>query len=336
MSPIGTAAGRSPIVAGERVLVTGGAGFIGSHLCECLLAQGCEVLALDNLSSGHTQNLAPLLSHPRFRFMRADVCAPPPPQAEGVQRIFNLACPASPAQYQRMPVQTVLTSALGVWRMLELAQRSGARLLQASTSEVYGDALQHPQREEDWGHVNPLGPRACYDEGKRCAEAMLLAYARQYGTTVRIARLFNTYGPRLQPGDGRVVSNFIRQALQGEDLTLYGDGHQTRSFCYVDDTVRGLWLLMESGHEGPVNLGNPVECSMRELAERVLAITGSRSRLVHRPLPQDDPRRRRPDIARAAQWLGWRPEIGLDEGLARTVAEFRARAGALRSPSGPT
>ncbi len=317
----------SPLQAGERVLVSGAAGFVGSHLCERLLQQGCEVLALDSLCSGDRQHLAHLLANPRFQFLQHDICAPPPPEAEGVSRIFNLACPASPAQYQRMPVQTVLACALGVWQMLELARRSGARLLQASTSEVYGDALHHPQREQDWGHVNPIGPRSCYDEGKRCAEAMLIAYAQQYATDVAIARIFNTYGPRLRPGDGRVVCNFVVQALRGEPITLYGDGLQTRSFCYVDDTVRGLCLLMESGRRGPVNLGNPCECSMLELARRVLAATRSASGLVHLPLPRDDPRRRRPDVRLAAQWLGWRPEVELDEGLARTVDYFRALLG---------
>ena len=330
--PAGARAGRMPLRPGERVLVSGAAGFMGSHLCEHLLHRGCEVIALDNLSSGDLRHLAHLKACPRLRFLRHDICAPPPPEAEGVDRIFNLACPASPAQYQRMPVQTVLASALGVWQMLELARRSGARLLQASTSEVYGNALQHPQQEQDWGHVNPIGPRACYDEGKRCAEAMLLAYAQQYGTDVSIARIFNTYGPRLRPGDGRVVCNFIVQALQGEPLTLYGDGQQTRSFCYVDDTVRGLCMLMESGWRGPVNLGNPRECSMRELAERVLALTRSGSGLEHRPLPRDDPRRRRPDIRLAVQWLDWRPEVSLDEGLGRTVAYFRTRLGLVGQP----
>ncbi|MBB2488170.1 GDP-mannose 4,6-dehydratase [Mitsuaria sp. WAJ17] len=313
------------MASGERVLVCGAAGFVGSHLCERLLQRGCEVLAVDNLISGDLQNLASMLDAPRFRFLRYDVCSPPPREAEGVSRIFNLACPASPAHYQRIPVQTVLASTLGVWQLLELARRSGARLLQASTSEVYGDALEHPQQESHWGHVNPVGPRACYDEGKRCAEAMLVAYAQQYGTDVCIARLFNTYGPRLRPGDGRVVSNFIVQALQGEPITLYGDGLQTRSFCYVDDTVRGLCALMESGWPGPVNLGNPSECHMVELAARVQALIGSASPLVLRPLPPDDPRRRRPDIRLARQRLGWWPEVGLDDGLALTVSYFRAR-----------
>ncbi len=312
---------------GERVLVCGAAGFLGSHLCERLLQRGCAVLGLDNLISGDLRNLVALQASARFEFLRHDICSPPPPQAEGVSRIFNLACPASPAHYQRIPVQTVLASALGVWQLLELARRSGARLLQASTSEVYGDAQEHPQQESYWGHVNPVGPRACYDEGKRCAEALMVAYAEQYGTEVCIARLFNTYGPRLRPGDGRVVSNFIVQALRGDPLTLYGDGQQTRSFCYVDDTVRGLCALMESGWRGPVNLGNPCECRMVELAERVLAVTGSASALVHRPLPQDDPRRRRPDIRLARERLGWWPEVGLDEGLAHTVSYFRERLG---------
>lgn len=326
-----------PLLPGEQVLVTGAAGFLGSHVCEQLLERGCEVLAVDNLSTGVLRHLAPLMTHPRFEFLLHDVCEVPPPQAQGVSRIFNLACPASPVQYQRMPVQTVLASVLGAWRLLELACRSGARLLQASTSEVYGDALQHPQQEHHWGHVNPIGPRACYDEGKRCAEAMLVAYAEQRGADVCMARLFNTYGPRLRPGDGRVVCNFIVQALRGEALTLQGDGSQTRSFCYVDDTVRGLLALMESGWRGPVNLGNPQECSMATLAARVIALTGSASALVHRPLPRDDPRRRRPDIRLARERLGWTPACDLDTGLLRTVDYFRTlpevQAPSARTPA---
>jgi UDP-glucuronate decarboxylase len=245
-------------------------------------------------------------------------------------RIFNLACPASPAHYQLAPVDTVLSSVLGAWRLLELAQDSGARVLHTSTSEVYGDPLEHPQREEYWGHVNPNGPRSCYDEGKRCAEAMLVAYRQQRGVDACMARIFNTYGPRLRPGDGRVVSNFVVQALQGADLTVYGDGQQTRSFCYVSDTLRALMLLMDSGEAGPVNVGNPCEHTMLELAEMVLKLTGSRSRLVFMPLPKDDPRRRCPDISRARALLGWQPEVSLEEGLQRTIHHFRALLGVRR------
>ncbi len=311
-------------------LVTGAAGFIGSHLCEALLARGHRVMALDNLSTGDIDHLDRLLGHKGFTFQKRDVTLEPTPGMAQAGRIFNLACPASPVHYQKAPVDTVLSSALGAWRLLELAQASGARLLHTSTSEVYGDPLEHPQREEYWGHVNPNGARSCYDEGKRCAEAMLMAYRQQRGVDACMVRIFNTYGPRLSPGDGRVVSNFIVQALQGEDITVYGDGQQTRSFCYVDDTLRALLLMMDSGEVGPVNIGNPGEHTMLELAEQVLQLTGSRSRLVFRPLPQDDPRRRCPDISRARALLGWAPEVGLQEGLERTIHHFRTLLGARR------
>ncbi|HEY9107353.1 MAG TPA: UDP-glucuronic acid decarboxylase family protein [Roseateles sp.] len=314
----------------DTVLVTGAAGFIGSHLCEALLARGHRVMAVDNLSTGDIAHLDRLLGHAGFTFQRRDVAQEPTPDMARAGRIFNLACPASPAYYQQAPVDTVLSSVLGAWRLLELARLSGARLLQTSTSEVYGDAQQHPQQESYWGHVNPNGARSCYDEGKRCAEAMLMAWRQQHAVDVCMARIFNTYGPRLRPGDGRVVSNFIVQALQGDDLTVYGDGQQTRSFCYVDDTVRGLLLMMNSGEVGPVNIGNPGEHTMLELAEQVLRLTGSRSRLVFRPLPQDDPRRRCPDIALARSMLGWQPEVALEEGLQRTIHHFRELLGAQR------
>jgi UDP-glucuronate decarboxylase len=305
------------------VLVAGAAGFVGSHLCDRLLEAGCEVIALDDLSTGDMDHVGHLRGHPNFHFLRHDITQPLPDAAQRVQRIYNLACPASPAYYQRHPVRTVLTSALGTWRLLELAQANRARLLQVSTSEVYGDPQVHPQHEGYWGHVNPIGPRACYDEGKRCAESMCYAYAAERGVEVRVARLFNCYGPRLHPGDGRVVSNFVTQALTGRPLTIYGNGLQTRSFCYVEDTVDALLRLMDAATHQPVNIGNPNECTMVELAERVLRLTGSRSRLAWRPLPADDPLRRKPDISRAAYELGWEPRIGLDEGLLRTIAYFR-------------
>jgi UDP-glucuronate decarboxylase len=305
------------------VLVAGAAGFVGSHLCDRLLEAGCEVIALDDLSTGDMDHIAHLSGHPHFRFLRHDITQPLPDAAQRARRIYNLACPASPAYYQRHPVRTVLTSALGTWRLLELAQANRARLLQVSTSEVYGDPQVHPQHEGYWGHVNPIGPRACYDEGKRCAESMCYAYAAERGVEIRVARLFNCYGPRLHPGDGRVVSNFITQALTGQPLTVYGNGLQTRSFCYVEDTVDALLRLMDATTHLPVNIGNPNECTMVELAERVLRLTGSHSRLAWRPLPADDPLRRKPDIARAAGELGWEPRIGLDEGLRRTIAYFR-------------
>ena len=309
---------------GKRILVTGGAGFLGSHLCERLLAQGHRVLCVDNFYTGNPRNVAHLADHPRFTLLRHDVTEPL--QAE-VDEIYNLACPASPVHYQREPVQTMRTSVLGALNLLELARRQDATILQASTSEVYGDPQLHPQPEHYWGHVNPVGVRACYDEGKRCAETLFMDYRRQYGLRVRIARIFNTYGPRMHPEDGRVVSNFIVQALANSPVTVYGDGTQTRSFCYVDDLVDALVRLMEGPATlcGPVNLGNPGEFTMLELAERVIAMCESRSTIVFRPLPGDDPARRRPDIALARSALGWEPRVDLAAGLARTIEDFRQR-----------
>ena len=311
----------------EFVVVPGGAGFVGSHLCERLLASGRYVVALDNFSTGTPDHVEHLRGHERFELLQADIVETLPEVAERAGRIFNLACPASPSYYQREPVQTTLASAVGIWRLLELARRSGARLLQVSTSEVYGDPQVHPQVESYWGHVNPIGPRSCYDEGKRCAEALCFAYQRQFGVQIGIARLFNCYGPRLRPGDGRVVSNFIVQALRGDALTVYGDGQQTRSFCYVDDTVEALLRLMESPAVGPLNIGNPTEHTVLELAEKVLRLTGSRSALRREPLPPDDPTRRRPDIAGARRELGWQPRVSLDDGLVETIRHFRHRLG---------
>ena len=305
----------------QRALVTGGAGFLGSHLCERLLASGCEVLCVDNFYTGTRDNVAALLDDPRFELMRHDVTFP---LYVEVDAIYNMACPASPVHYQTDPVQTTKTSVHGAINMLGLAKRVKARILQASTSEVYGDPEVSPQTEDYVGHVNPIGPRACYDEGKRCAETLFFDYHRQHRLPIKVARIFNTYGPRMHFNDGRVVSNFVVQALLGEPITLFGDGGQTRSFCYVDDLVEGLLRLMATPEEvtGPVNLGNEHEVTIRELAERVLALTGSRSKLVHRPLPADDPRRRRPDTRRARPLPDWSPETDLDTGLARTVAWF--------------
>ena len=307
----------------KRILVTGGAGFLGSHLIDRLLAQGHEVLCVDNLFTGTKRNIDHLHAHPHFEFLRHDVCFP---LYVEVDEIYNLACPASPIHYQHDPVQTIKTSVHGAINMLGLAKRLKCRILQASTSEVYGDPAEHPQTEAYWGNVNPIGPRSCYDEGKRCAETLFFDYHRQHGVQIKVARIFNTYGPRMHPNDGRVVSNFIMQALTGEDITLYGDGLQTRSFCYVDDLIEGFLRLMDSGSEvtGPVNLGNPVEFTMRELAERILAQTGSASRLQFRPLPPDDPKQRRPDIRRAREVLGWAPAVPLEAGLARTIDYFRS------------
>jgi len=304
-------------------VVTGGAGFLGSHLCDRLIAMGQRVIALDDLSSGHTSHLRQLDMHPRFELRGHDLTHTWPLGLDGAQRVYNLACLASPASYQRQPVQTTLTSAVGMWRVLEAAQQNGARVLQASTSEVYGDPEVHPQDESYHGLVNPIGPRSCYDEGKRVAEAMCFAYHRERGVPIRIARIFNSYGPRLRPGDGRVVSNFIVQALRGEPLTIYGNGEQTRSFCYVDDTVEGLLRMMEADIEGPINIGNPVEHTVLDLAERVLRLTGSRSRLERRPLPPDDPKKRCPEIKRARHHLQWEPRVLLDDGLKETIAYFR-------------
>ena len=306
---------------GKRILVTGGAGFIGSHLCERLLARGDEVLCVDNFFTGRRANVAHLLDSTRFELVRHDITFP---LYVEVDEIYNLACPASPIHYQFDPVQTTKTSVLGAVNMLGLAKRVKAKILQASTSEVYGDPKVHPQPEEYWGHVNTIGPRACYDEGKRCAETLFFDYHRQHKVRIKVARIFNTYGPRMHPNDGRVVSNFIVQALTGQDITVYGEGHQTRSFCYVDDLVEGLIRLMDSTDEitGPINLGNPAEFTMLALAEKIIAFTNSRSRIGFYPLPPDDPRQRQPDIARAAQALAWRPSVSLDHGLERTVRYF--------------
>jgi UDP-glucuronate decarboxylase len=307
----------------ESVMVSGGAGFLGSHLCERLLAAGQEVLCVDNFYTGTKRNVRHLLANPRFELLRHDVTFP---LYVEVSRIFNLACPASPVHYQRDPVQTTKTSVHGSINMLGLAKRVGARILQASTSEVYGDPEVHPQNESYWGRVNPIGVRSCYDEGKRCAETLFFDYYRQYGTEIKVARIFNTYGPRMHASDGRVVSNFIVQALRGESLTIFGDGQQTRSFCYVDDLIDGLMRLMDSPADltGPLNLGNPAESTMLELAETVLRLTRSSSRLEFKPLPSDDPRRRQPDIALARARLGWQPQVPLEDGLRATIDYFRA------------
>jgi UDP-glucuronate decarboxylase len=301
--------------------VTGGAGFIGSHLCEALLDAGHDVLCVDNFFTGAKRNIAHLMERPGFDLLRHDVTLP---LFVEVDEIYNLACPASPIHYQWDPVQTTKTSVHGAINMLGLAKRLRAKILQASTSEVYGDPEIHPQRESYWGHVNPIGPRSCYDEGKRCAETLFFDYRRQHGMRIKVLRIFNTYGPLMHPNDGRVVSNFIVQALFGEDITVYGDGRQTRSFCYVDDLVRGMAALMETddGITGPINCGNPQEFTIVELAEKVIAMTGSRSKIVYRPLPQDDPRQRRPDISSAEELLGWRPTVGLEDGLRRTIEYF--------------
>lgn len=306
----------------KRVLVTGGAGFLGSHLCERLIDEGHEVLCVDNLFTGTRQNLAPLLSNPRFEFLRHDVTFP---LYVEVDEIYNLACPASPIHYQHDPVQTTKTSVHGAINMLGLAKRTGAKILQASTSEVYGDPAVHPQTEGYWGHVNPIGPRSCYDEGKRCAETLFFDYHRQHGTKIKVARIFNTYGPRMHPDDGRVVSNFIVQALRGHPVTMYGDGQQTRSFCYVDDLIEGLVRLMNSGDEvtGPINIGNPVEFTMLDLAKLVGAKVGGEPKIEFKPLPADDPKQRKPDISLASKALGWAPQVPLEKGLDRTIEYFR-------------
>jgi len=303
------------------VLVTGGAGFLGSHLCDRLIARGDDVICVDNFFTGKKANIRHLLGHPRFELMRHDIVHPLYVEAE---RIFNLACPASPQAYQFNPIKTIKTSTTGMVNMMGLARRCNARILHASTSEVYGDPEIHPQHEDYWGHVNPIGPRSCYDEGKRIAESLMMNYRQAHGTEIRIIRIFNTYGPRMAPDDGRVVSNFIMQALRGEDLTVYGDGLQTRSFCYVDDLIEGMLRLMDQDeHTGPVNIGNPVEHTMLELAETVIRATGSSSRVAFRPLPMDDPRKRCPDITRARQWLNWTPQFSLVSGLERTIDWYR-------------
>ncbi len=312
----------------RRVLVTGGAGFLGSHLCERLVAAGHEVLCIDNYFTGRRANIAHLFDSPNFELQRHDVTFP---LYVEVDEIYNLACPASPVHYQHDPVQTTKTSVHGAINMLGLAKRTGARILQASTSEIYGDPTVHPQTEDYWGNVNPIGPRSCYDEGKRCAETLFFDYHRQHRLRIKVARIFNTYGPRMHPGDGRVVSNFIMQALRGEPITIFGKGTQTRSFCYRDDLVEAFLLLMGTGDEvtGPMNLGNPGEFTMIELADQVLDLTGSKSELVFRPLPQDDPKQRRPDIGLAERELGWKPKVALRDGLVRTIEYFDglARAG---------
>ena len=305
----------------KLILVTGGAGFLGSHLCDRLLEDGHDVICVDNFFTGRKQNVEHLIGHPRFELMRHDVTLP---LYLEVDEVYNLACPASPVHYGHDPIQTTKTSVLGALNMLGLAKRLKCRIFQASTSEVYGDPSQHPQPEGYWGNVNPIGPRACYDEGKRCAETLFFDYHRQHGIEVKVARIFNTYGPRMAPDDGRVVSNFIVHALKGQPITIYGDGAQTRSFCYVDDLIEGFVRLMESPVEliGPVNLGNPAEFTIKELAELVLELTGSKSKLAYLPLPQDDPRQRRPDIALAKDRLGWQPGVALREGLLDTILYF--------------
>ncbi|NBB23578.1 NAD-dependent epimerase/dehydratase family protein [Porphyrobacter sp. SLTP] len=305
----------------QRILVTGGAGFLGSHLIDRLLDRGDEVLCVDNLFTGDKSNLDHLAGHPRFEFMRQDICFP---LYVEVDQIYNLACPASPIHYQFDPVQTTKVSVIGAINMLGLAKRVKARIMQASTSEVYGDPSVHPQPESYWGNVNTIGPRACYDEGKRCAETLFFDYHRQHNLDIKVVRIFNTYGPRMHPNDGRVVSNFIIQALQGQPITIYGDGQQSRSFCYVDDLVEGFLRMMDTGSEfpGPVNLGNPNEFTIKELAEEVLDLTGSKSKLVNKPLPQDDPRQRQPNISLAREKLDWEPKTQLRAGLIKTIEYF--------------
>jgi UDP-glucuronate decarboxylase len=304
-----------------RVLVTGGAGFLGSHLCERLVASGADVVCLDNFYTGARRNIEHLLDHKHFELVRHDVTFP---LYVEVDQIYNLACPASPIHYQHDPVQTTKTSVHGAINMLGLAKRLRAKIVQASTSEVYGDPHVHPQTEDYWGNVNPIGPRSCYDEGKRCAETLFFDYWRQHRLRIKVARIFNTYGPRMHPNDGRVVSNFIVQALMGRDITIYGDGAQTRAFCYVDDLVDALMRLMSTADDvtGPINIGNPGEFTIRELAEMVIGLTGARSRIVHRPAAQDDPRQRKPDITQAAAVLGWKPATPLEDGLVKTIAYF--------------
>ena len=306
----------------KRILVTGGAGFLGSHLCERLLKDGHDVLCVDNYFTGNKKNILHLLDNPHFELMRHDITFP---LYVEVDEIYNLACPASPIHYQYNPVQTTKTCVHGAINMLGLAKRVGAKIFQASTSEVYGDPIVHPQPESYWGHVNPTGTRSCYDEGKRCAETLFFDYYRQHNLRIKVGRIFNTYGPRMHPSDGRVVSNFIVQALQNIPITIYGDGSQTRSFCYVDNLIEGFVRLMntDDGFLGPVNLGNPVECTIKELAERVIKLTGSQSELVYKPLPADDPMQRKPDITLAKEKIGWEPDIQMREGLIKTIAYFQ-------------
>jgi len=310
----------------KRILVTGGAGFIGSHLCERLLEEGNEVICVDNFFTGSKENIKHLLGNPYFEVLRHDITFP---LYVEVDEIYNLACPASPIHYQFDPVQTTKTSVMGAINMLGLAKRLKIRILQASTSEVYGDPTVHPQKEDYWGNVNPIGPRACYDEGKRCAETLFFDYHRQHNLDIKVVRIFNTYGPRMLPNDGRVVSNFIVQALKGEDITVYGDGSQTRSFCYIDDMVDGIIKMMNSpkGFTGPVNLGNPEEFTILELAEMILKLTKSKSKIVFKPLPQDDPKQRQPDITLAKSRLNWEPKVPLQEGLVKTIEYFKAFLG---------
>jgi UDP-glucuronate decarboxylase len=309
------------VLGQRRILVTGGAGFIGSHLCERLIERGHEVLCVDNFYTGTRRNIQHLLSSAHFELVRHDICFP---LYVEVDDIFNLACPASPVHYQFDPVQTTKVSVVGAINMLGLAKRVKARILQASTSEIYGDPTVHPQTEEYWGNVNSIGPRSCYDEGKRCAETLFFDYRRQHNMPIKVARIFNTYGPGMRPDDGRVVSNFIIQALRNQDITVYGEGLQTRSFCYVDDLVEALLRLMNTPHDvtGPVNLGNPAEFTIRQLAEMTISLTGSASKIVYRPLPQDDPKQRCPDISRAQELLGWAPRVQLREGLMKTIEYF--------------
>ncbi|MEO8629815.1 MAG: UDP-glucuronic acid decarboxylase family protein [Betaproteobacteria bacterium] len=310
----------------KRILVTGGAGFLGSHLCERLIGQGHDVLCADNFYTGTKQNVRNLLNHPSFEFIRHDITFP---LYVEVDEIYNLACPASPVHYQNDPVQTTKVNVHGAINMLGLAKRVGAKILQASTSEVYGDPVSHPQQESYWGSVNPIGPRACYDEGKRCAETLFFDYQRQHQVRIKVARIFNTYGPRMHPDDGRVVSNFIVQALMGGPITLYGTGSQTRSFCYVDDLIDGLIRLMDSPDDftGPVNLGNPAEATILQLAQKIIELTGSASEIVFRSLPEDDPKRRQPDLSLAKEKLGYSPKVEWDEGLLTTIAYFREALG---------
>ena len=306
----------------RRVLVTGGAGFLGSHLCERLLEAGNQVLCVDNFFTGARRNIEHLLDHKHFELLRHDISHP---LFVEVDEIYNLACPASPIHYQRDPVQTTKTSVLGAYNMLGLAKRLHCKILQASTSEVYGDPAEHPQTEAYWGNVNPIGSRSCYDEGKRCAETLFFDYRRQHGVKIKIARIFNTYGPRMHPNDGRVISNFIMQALLGKDITVHGRGNQTRSFCYVDDLIDAFTLMMNAPEEvtGPINMGNPVEFTILDLAKKIIALTGSSSKIVRLPLPEDDPKQRKPDIQRARDTLGWEPAIGLEDGLTRTIEYFQ-------------